>query len=125
MIHEHIVLNILLCKMSFSHEEIKDLPDKSFQPQHYSFPLVPLARLNLKEGFFKYLSFIISHGFIVMQLMILLLLSLLQKSKREKDGLARLSEASFLVKGFTIGRMLLKFWLNMKAVTSTKQSLKH
>ena len=36
VIYEHMVLNIVLCEMSFSHEEIKDLPDKPFQPQHYS-----------------------------------------------------------------------------------------
>ena len=65
----HMVLNIVLCKMSFSHEESKDLPGKPFQPQHYPFRLVPLARLNLKTGFFKHLGFIASHGSIMLQLM--------------------------------------------------------
>ena len=69
VIHEHMVLNIVLCKMFFNHEEIKDLPNLS----NYNIPflLVPLARLNLKTGFFKHLGFIVSHGFIMMQLMIL------------------------------------------------------
>ena len=74
VIHEHMVLNIVLCKISFSHEESKDLPDKPFQLQHYSFPPRSFGKSPPeKTGFFsKHLGFIVSHGFIMMQLMILL-----------------------------------------------------
>ena len=66
VIHEHMVLNIVLCKMSFNHDEIKDWPDKLSNRNIIPFLLVPLATLNLKTGFFKHLGFIVSHGFIMM-----------------------------------------------------------
>ena len=53
VIHEHMVLNIALCKMSFSHEEIKDLPDEPFQPQHYSFHPRSFGKAQPENSFFQ------------------------------------------------------------------------
>ena len=59
--------------MSFSHEEIKDLPDKPFQPQHYSFPPRSFGTAQPENRFFQASWF---HCFswihIMMQLMFLL-----------------------------------------------------
>ena len=72
VIHEHMV--IALCKMSFSHEESKDLPDKPFQPQHYSFPPCSSGKAQPENsgggggGGFQASWFHPYHGFIIMQL---------------------------------------------------------
>ena len=90
------------------------------------FLLVPLARLNLKTGFFQaswFHRFTWIHYDATDDSAFCFLCC--KAVKGIKMGLARLSEASFLGKLFIIGRMLLEFWLNMKAVTSTKQQLKH
>ena len=101
VIHEHMVLNIELCKMSFSHDE-NDLPDKPFQLQQYSFPPRSFGKAQPEKRFFQaswFHRFSWFHYDATDDSAFCFLCCKAVKGK--KMGLTRLSEVSFLVKGFT------------------------
>ena len=102
VIHEHMVLNIVFCKMSFSHEEITDLPDKPFQQQHYFFPPRSFGKAQPENCFFQaswFHHFSWIHYDATDDYAFCFLCCKAVKGKKMR--LTRLSEASFLVKGFT------------------------
>ena len=87
--------------MSFSHEENKDFPNKPFQPQHYSFPPHSFGKAQLENRFFQasWFSCFWIHYDATEDFAFCFLCYNAVKGK--KMGLTRLSEASFLVNGFT------------------------
>ena len=88
--------------MSFSLEEIKDLPDKRFQPQHYSFPPRSFGKAQPEIRFFQafwFDRFSCHHNDVTDNSAFCFLCC--KSVKGKKMGLTRLSEASFLVKRFT------------------------
>ena len=108
VIHEHMILNIILCKISFSHEEIKDLPDKPFQPQHYSFPSRSFGYTQPENRFFQaswFHRFSWIHYDATDDSAFCFLCC-----KAVNMGLTRLSEPSFLVKGFTNWKDATQVW---------------
>ena len=96
-----MVLNIVLCEISFSHEEIKDLPE-TFPTTTLFLSSHSFGKAQPENSFFQASWF---HRFpwfyydATDDSAFCFLCSIAVKG--EKMGLTRLSEASFLVKGFT------------------------